>query len=193
MKTEEEKREYRKIYRESHKEKIKEYFKTYLKEYRKKNREKINESRRQYNKEYYAKNKEKKAKYKKDNKDIFNKKIRDRKLSDPLFKLKCDTRRSIQMSFKYKNNKKCGKTSEILGCSFEYFKQYLESKFESWMTWQNKGLYNGQFNYGWDVDHIIPISSAKSIDDIIKLNHYTNLQPLDSHINRDIKNSKLIY
>ena len=46
------------------------------------------------------------------------------------------------------------------------------------MTWENHGKYNGDFNYGWDIDHIIPISSANSEEEIIKLNHYTNLQPL---------------
>ena len=67
------------------------------------------------------------------------------------------------------------------------FKLYLESKFESWMSWENYGLYNGELNYGWDIDHIIPLSSTISEDEIIKLNHYTNLQPLDSYINRYVK------
>ena len=55
------------------------------------------------------------------------------------------------------------------------------------MNWNNYGIYNGEFNYGWDLNHIIPISSAKSEEEIIKLNHYTNLQPLCSKTNRDIK------
>lgn len=55
------------------------------------------------------------------------------------------------------------------------------------MTWDNYGLYNGELNYGWDLDHIVPISSASSQDDIIKLNHFTNFQPLCSKVNRDIK------
>lgn len=55
------------------------------------------------------------------------------------------------------------------------------------MNWNNRGLYNGDFNYGWDLDHIMPLSEAKTPEDIIRLNHYTNLQPLCSKINRDIK------
>ena len=55
------------------------------------------------------------------------------------------------------------------------------------MSWVNKGLYNGQPNFGWDIDHIVPISKADSEIELIKLNHYTNLQPLCSYINRDIK------
>ena len=55
------------------------------------------------------------------------------------------------------------------------------------MTWENRGLYNGELNYGWDIDHIIPSSSGLNYNDIIKLNHYTNLQPLCSYTNRVIK------
>ena len=55
------------------------------------------------------------------------------------------------------------------------------------MTWKNKGLYNGEFNYGWDIDHIIPLSSAENYEDLVKLNHYSNLRPLCSKVNRDIK------
>lgn len=55
------------------------------------------------------------------------------------------------------------------------------------MTYDNHGKYNGEYNFGWDIDHIIPISSAKTIEDVIRLNHYTNFQPLDSYENRVVK------
>ena len=87
---------------------------------------------------------------------------------------------------------KKSRTCEILCCSFEEFQIYFESKFESWMTWENRGKYNGELNFGWDIDHIIPISSATTEEEILKLNHYTNLQPLCSRINRDIKKNKLL-
>jgi hypothetical protein len=59
------------------------------------------------------------------------------------------------------------------------------------MTWDNHGLYNGTEGFGWDIDHIIPLSSAINETDIIKLNHYFNLQPLCSKINRDVKRNNL--
>ena len=58
------------------------------------------------------------------------------------------------------------------------------------MTWENHGKYNGEINYGWDLDHIIPISSAITIEDVINLNHHTNLQPLCSYTNRYVKRNK---
>lgn len=58
------------------------------------------------------------------------------------------------------------------------------------MNWENRGLYNGEFNHGWDIDHIIPVSSGLSEDELLKLNHYTNFQPLCSKVNRDIKKNK---
>jgi|LakMenEpi03Aug12_release.lakeMendotaPanAssembly.Ray.scaffolds.fasta_scaffold146267_5 hypothetical protein len=67
------------------------------------------------------------------------------------------------------------------------FKLYLESKFEPWMSWDNYGKYNGKLCYGWDIDHIVPLSSANTEEEIIKLSHYTNLQPLCSKINRYYK------
>jgi hypothetical protein len=93
-------------------------------------------------------------------------------------------------SFNRNGISKTSKTCEILGCSFEELKNHLESQFEPWMTWDNKGNPKDgilEANKSWDIDHIIPISTAKTEEDIIRLNHYTNLQPLCSYINRVIK------
>jgi hypothetical protein len=99
--------------------------------------------------------------------------------------------RNIRRSFKKKGMVKSKTVCEILGCSYQDFKLYIESKFESWMNWDNYGLYNGQLNHGWDLDHIVPKSIAKTEEDILKLNHYTNFNPLCSKTNRDIKRNKL--
>lgn len=121
-----------------------------------------------------------------------NDKYRKRLNEDKLFKLKHNLKVSIRKSLNSINKKKNYKKTEIiLGCSFDEFKSYLESKFESWMNWENKGLYNGEFNYGWDIDHKIPLSTAETEEEVYKLNHYTNLQPLCSKINRDIKKDRI--
>lgn len=63
-------------------------------------------------------------------------------------------------------------TTEYIGCSWEELRSHLESQFKEGMTWDNYGL------YGWHIDHIIPLASAESIEDLIPLLHFTNLQPL---------------
>ena len=115
----------------------------------------------------------------------------DRIKVDNLFKVRQSIRKTISSSFRNTSFRKSSKTAIILGCSFEEFKLYLESNFEPWMNWENKGLYNGKLNYGWDIDHKIPVSSATTEEELVRLNHYTNLQPLCSKINRDIKKNKI--
>lgn len=197
---------YRQQYYEQHREALLQYNKNYnelnsenikktRKSYRIKNSSKIKSA----SKEYYYKNKElllnKNKKYREQNKESITEYKRqykkNRRDSDSLYKLECNIRRLIQLSFSSKGSKKTNKTKEILGCSFEEFKIYISSKFESWMTWDNRGLYNGELNYGWDLDHIIPISSATNEEETIKLNHYTNFQPLCSYVNRNIKKDKI--
>ena len=82
--------------------------------------------------------------------------------------------------------------NDILGCDIKEYRNFLESKFESWMNWDNYGLYNGQPNYGWDIDHIIPLSFAKTENELIALFHFSNTQPLCSKINRDIKKNFIL-
>lgn len=149
--------------------------------YREENAEKIAE----YRKEYRIKNKE----VLRINKRNYEKKKRN---ADPLYKLKSNIRVAITCALRKKGFSKRSRTYEILGCSFEDFKLYVESLWEPWMTWENYGLYNGEPNYGWDIDHIIPQSSAEIEEDVIKLNHHTNLRPLCSYYNRVIKWNRIL-
>lgn len=180
-----------KLYLEDNKDRIKERSKKYHKEYYEEKRDKIIE----YQKEYRSKNIDAKKEYEKEyrSKNKIKRSLyhKNRKENDYLYKLTISIRSMIYNMLKNKGYSKNSKTQDMLGCSFEEFKIYLESKFEDWMNWDNKGLYNGDFNYGWDIDHIIPLSSAKSEEDVIRLNHYTNLQPLCSKTNRDIKKDKI--
>ena len=111
----------------------------------------------------------------------------NKRKSNNLFRLRGNIRSLIRLTIKRNGYTKKSKTHEILGCTFEVFKTHIESLWEPWMTWENYGLYNGELNYGWDIDHIVPISSAINEEGVMGLNHYTNLQPLCSKVNRDIK------
>lgn len=177
-------------WRKNNPDKVKKYYdnsKDYQKEYYEINKEKKSIQ----NKNYYEQNKNelqvKQKVYNEVNKNKRNERERNRRANDPLYALTVSTRNLINESFKNSGVKKNSKTAKLLGCTFEEFKEHIESQWEDWMTWDNRGLYNGEEGFGWDIDHIIPISSAETEEDIIKLNHYTNLQPLCSYINRIVK------
>lgn len=196
---------YEKQYRENNKEKKRKYSKEWYdnnldlnkekaKNYRENNKEKLKE----INKKYVEKNKDSVNKYKKDwakrNPEKVTKaktKYALKKIQDsPLHKLRSYINGGIRQSLKRGGYTKKSKTHEILGCSFEVFKLHLENHFEPWMNWDNYGNKNGiskNINTSWDIDHITPLSSAKTEEDILKLNHYTNLKPLCSYINRWVK------
>jgi hypothetical protein len=123
------------------------------------------EKNEEYNKNYYIENKEKMSKQSGDN---HNK----RRKEDPIYKFKCNVRILISGSFKRGKNQfqKNAKTEKILGCTIEEFRSYIEDKFTEGMTIENHGE--------WHLDHIIPLANANTEEEIIKLNHYTNFQPL---------------
>jgi hypothetical protein len=120
-------------------------------------------------------------------KDKINEYSRKRWTTDILYKLRHSLGNNIRSAFKRKGYNKNSTTEMLLGITYTEFKIYIENKFDNWMTYDNHGLYNGEYNFGWDIDHIKPTSLAKNEKELIELCHYTNLQPLCSKINRDIK------
>jgi hypothetical protein len=151
-----------KKYRIENKVKIKEYNTKWNKENQ--------EYYKKYFEEYYIINyeteKERKLKWYRDNLEYFNNYQKKRKKEDILFKLKTDMRNSVNRYLKYRSQK----TFDIVGCDPQFLKEHLENQFTDGMGWDNRGE--------WHIDHIIPLSSAKTEDEIYKLCHYTNLQPL---------------
>jgi hypothetical protein len=159
------------------KEKIIEYQKEFQKKYRlenkenatiyrknnklklKENRLEKKENKKEYDINYRKKNLEKRMEYQK-----------NRRKTDPLFKLRCNISSLICISIKNKGYTKKSKTFEILGCSYKEFKQHLQRQFTKGMTWDNQGE--------WHLDHIYPVSLAKDEQELIKLNRYTNFQPM---------------
>ena len=139
------------------------FCKTCITEYKKKyylvNKSRLKEKSKINRKEYY-----------KNNSIEINKRIKKRKLTEPLFKLTCNIRSLIYMSIKKQGYTKNSKTSKYLGCTFEEFKIHLEKQFIKGMNWENQGE--------WHLDHIYPVSLAKDEEELIRLNHYTNFQPL---------------
>jgi len=151
------------------------------KEYKSKNKEKIAEYNKKWNlenKKYYQdyrkiwekenpeKLEYKKENFKKNNPHYFNEYRKKKLKTDVLFYLRCKMRDSVNRYLKYRSKT----TFEIIGCPPKFLKEHLEKQFVSGMTWENRGK--------WHIDHIIPLSSAKTEEELYKLCHYTNLQPL---------------
>ena len=169
----------------------------YDRQYRVKNREHLREVRKAY---YYA-NKEKvaiwKKRYKDNHKDELSasdkryrqehkKEINDKRVerlhSDPVFKLKEQLRCNIRDAFKRRGRNNTCRTADIVGCDLDFLCNYL---FKTWQA--NYGTeWNGE---PYHIDHIIPLATAKTEQDVIELCYYTNLQLLTPKDNLD-KNAK---
>lgn len=65
---------------------------------------------------------------------------------------------------------KTSPTLEMLGYSADDLRQHIERQFVKGMSWANRGE--------WELDHITPISSAKTVEDVIRLNCLSNLRPM---------------
>ena len=62
------------------------------------------------------------------------------------------------------------KTFDFVGCEPKMLIKHIEEQFKDGINWDNYGR--------WHIDHIIPLSSAKTEEELYKLCHFTNLQPM---------------
>jgi len=188
-------KEYFKKYRKNHPEKIKEKNKKY-REIHKNEAKKYSEEYRKTHKEYFdnyfqkyrLKNKRKIIKTK-NNKKIKKEKIKKAKKiktkeEKELIIFKKQIRCLISKSFSRKKYIKELSTKEILGCDFYFLYKHLMQ------------TYKNNYNIEYDgiekvhIDHIIPLATANTKEEVMKLCHYTNLQLLKAKDNIH-KSSKL--
>jgi len=140
-------------------------------------RKKYNEQNKDNIKKYYQENKHKyisknQPNFKK-NQQKYKKKLR----KNPISKIKQLFENYIGKSIKNLNLIKHKSSFEIVGLeSWELFREHIEKQFTEGMTWNNHGV--GKNNTTWHIDHITPISSAQTEEDVYRLNHYTNLRPM---------------
>lgn len=140
--------------------------------WKQKNREIVNQQ---------ARLRSKKPEYRKKINDRYNKRIK----TDILFKIRRNLKLRLYKILKTNKWKKHAATKELLGCDWNYFKNFFEKKFVNGMTWNNYGQ--------WHIDHIIPISKFNLLDknEQLKSCNYKNLQPLWS-IDNIRKGAKLL-
>jgi len=83
----------------------------------------------------------------------------------------------LKIFVKQRNYKKNASITLMLGCSPSELRTYIENQFIKGMSWDNWAL------KGWHIDHIKPLASARTEEELLKLCHYTNLQPLWAYDN----------
>jgi hypothetical protein len=134
---------------------------------------------KKYNRSYYKKNKQK----------IVARVVayeKNKRKNNLEFRVCSSLRSRIRAALQ--GNTKSLATKQLIGCTPQFLKEYIEKQFINGMTWENYGY------HGWHIDHIIPCSSFDMTDpkQQKKCFHYTNLQPLWAKDNL-LKSNKTIY
>lgn len=165
-----------KIYRDTHKE----HYSEYHKEYRKNNRDDLIKKQKDYNKSHFKERRQYRLNHLEDIRQYYH----TRKETDLLYKFIIQSRNCIRESIKRKGYTKKSKTFDIVGCDFDTLMKHLNETFKK------------NYGYDWDgqeavhIDHIIPLATANSEEEVLKLCHYTNLQLLKAQDNLE-KHDKL--
>lgn len=131
-------------------------------------------------KKHYRENREselaKRKKWASENKGKVAKYHRERLKNDPMHAMRSNARIRLWQFFKtYKAKTRRSSMLDLMGCTWDELKSHMERQFIEGMSWENFGK--------WQSDHIIPLISATTKEELVKLLHYTNVQPLWAHEN----------
>lgn len=186
------------IYLEKNREKIAQQ----RREYYIKNKEKINKSNKLWALNNKEKVKEQKQEYQSKHKDRYlkntqewrknnpererqnrQKYTKNRRKTDPDYRLKCLLRGSLNTYIKNENGRKYASVLKLLGCDILTFKKYIERQFEPGISWDNRKSFQ--------LDHISPCAcyDFTIFKDQKLCYHYTNYRPLSPKQNH-IKQSR---
>ena len=101
----------------------------------------------------------------------------NRKKIDPVFKLKKQIRNEIRTSFNRRGFRKSARTEAIVGCSLQELYNHLCKTYQV----RYGEEYNG--NRVVHIDHIVPLATAHTEDDVKRLCRWDNLQLLTAEDN----------
>jgi hypothetical protein len=138
------------------------------------NKEYISNYRKKYYQENLADELKRSKNWRKDNKgkkaEQTTKYYNKRRANDDTFRVLSNLRSRLYRAFKNASLDKKYSTKDLLGCTSKELRIHIERQFAKDMSWDNYGE--------WHIDHIIPLSSGKTQEEINFLCHYSNLQPL---------------
>jgi hypothetical protein len=182
----EHKRRYMEQWRSENCDRIKAYAVAYRKTHRDRKRETDNAWRKSKGEAW----KKHKAEYDRLNKDRINANRRRRYHAGLTYHRTKEYRLRSALRTRLRNavTGTCGsaRTLEILGCSIRELVIYLESKFQTGMSWDN-------YAKVWEIDHIIPcaVFDLSKADHVKRCFHFSNVQPMFVADNRR-KSSRII-
>jgi hypothetical protein len=187
-----------KLYKEQNKDHKKEYDKQYFQQRYQLHKEEIKEKNRQWEKQNKEKRKQQKKRYCEKNKEEIKKYIKqyrkEKYKKDLNYRLRIIISSTINWGLCRGGGSKRGSSIlKKLPYTMQELKQYIESKFEPWMNWDNYGVYE-ENRKKWNLDHIIPQSLLlyDSMDhpNFKKCWALSNLRPLE--VVENIKKSNKI-
>jgi hypothetical protein len=88
-----------------------------------------------------------------------------RGVQDPSFRMYRNTLRRTGMALRGRAS-----PANAVGCDHPELRDHIANQFRTGMSWERYRQ--------WEVDHIMPLSSARTLGELIELCHYRNLQPL---------------
>lgn len=103
--------------------------------------------------------------------------VRRRRAADPVFRLAKNMSAMMRFALRRVGARKSESTFKMLPYTAEQLRSHLEKQFIRGMSWENVGK--------WEIDHIVPLCTAVTKDDVIRLNQLSNLRPLwakDNHV-----------
>ena len=173
-------------YRKEYYERNKESIKSRTAEYQKNNKDKVHGWHKTYREKHAKQLAQQQKEYRESNREAIAERRSKRLHDDPVFKKAEQVRNNIRDAFRSENHRKKSKTAEIVGCDLYTFKKHLLN------TWKE------QYGREWQGEpyqfhHIIPLSTAKTEADVLRLNHYTNIRLISpsDHLKEHHKKQRL--
>lgn len=156
------------------------------------------DAHREYMRAYNQANMERAMQYRRDNAQKiadYNKKRRaetnewwkEKRKTDPNFRLSNDMRTVLRRALKRGEISKQSSAGQLLGVDIDTFRQWLEFQFEPWMSWDNHG--------DWHIDHVLPVSRFDLTDEAQQrvCFHWSNMRPMCAKANIAKKNSIVLH
>lgn len=105
-----------------------------------------------------------------------NEKRRNRRRDNPNYRLYCNLRKRVSKVIK--GESKAFRSLELLGCSVEEYRKWIEWQFMDKMSWENHGKF-------WHVDHVTPCASFNIQDpeEQLKCFNWKNCHPMKASDN----------